>query len=270
MTFFRKQNFIVLAAVLLFSAILLSLPFELTSRLKLVISSSFLPLFGVASGTKKLAGAAVNAVTPRSVLITENDRLRHENQELVLKLSQMDAVWKENARLRTQLGWREQQKWVLKPAQLIARDPVNWWRSIQINLGDRDGVRANLPVVTPSGLVGRVTEVAATRSVVTLLGDPNLRVGAMVAETGETGIILSGAASKLDTDMVDLGFLSRHSNLKPGHTVVTSGEGGVFPKWIKIGTIVDYRSKDYGLSVEARVKLASSLSSLDLVWVLFP
>lgn len=227
-------------------------------------------MFGLASVTKSTASAAVDRVTPKGVLIEENSRLRAENQELTLKLAQMDAIWKENANLRAQLGWREQQKWVLKPARLIARDPVNWWRSIQINLGERDGMRVNLPVVTPSGLVGRVSEVAATRSIVTLLGDPNLRVGAVVAETGETGIILSGAASKLDTDMVELGFLSRHSNLKPGHTVLTSGEGGVFPKWIKIGTVVDYRSKDFGLSVEARVKLSSSLSSLDLVWVLFP
>jgi rod shape-determining protein MreC len=67
-----------------------------------------------------------------------------------------------------------------------------------------------------------------------------------------------------------MGFLSRNANLKPGQNVRTSGEGGIFPKGILIGRILDVRSGDYGLNNEARVKLAANVSAIEELWVLFP
>jgi rod shape-determining protein MreC len=52
--------------------------------------------------------------------------------------------------------------------------------------------------------------------------------------------------------------------------VVTSGEGGIFPKGIPIGKIVDVQPVDYGSRTEARVKLAANLNALEEVWVMFP
>jgi rod shape-determining protein MreC len=118
------------------------------------------------------------------------------------------------------------------------------------------------------GLVGRVGSVGLTRSQVVLVGDPNCRVSALVEnETRDTGVV--GAAGPLDSSLVDMSYLSRTANLKPGQTVVTSGLGGIFPKGIPIGKVVDAQAVDYGLRIEARVKLAANLSSLEEVWVLF-
>jgi rod shape-determining protein MreC len=64
--------------------------------------------------------------------------------------------------------------------------------------------------------------------------------------------------------------LNKSAKLIPGQSVVTSGLGGYFPGGIPIGQVADSRQVDYGLSVEARVKLAVNLSSLDEVWVVFP
>ena len=52
--------------------------------------------------------------------------------------------------------------------------------------------------------------------------------------------------------------------------MVTSGEGGIFPKGIPIGKIVDVQPVDYGSRTEARVKLAANLNALEEVWVMFP
>ncbi len=107
------------------------------------------------------------------------------------------------------------------------------------------------------------------RSQVVLLGDPNCKVAALVEnETRDKGVI--GASDPLDNSLIVLGYLSKSANLKAGQSVSTSGLGGIFPSGIPIGKVVDARPVEYGLYVEARVKLATSLSGLEEVWVLFP
>ena len=167
------------------------------------------------------------------------------------------------------MGWQRQATWKLKLARVVLREPANWWLTVQIDLGSRDGLRVNLPVLTADGLVGRLSSVSLTRSQVTLLGDPNCKVSARVEnETRDAGII--GVSGPLETDLVALGYLSRNANLKPGQNVVTSGVGGIFPAGIPIGKIVDVQPVDYGSRAEARVKLAANLNSLDEVWVKLP
>jgi len=117
--------------------------------------------------------------------------------------------------------------------------------------------------------VGRVSSVSLTRSQVTLVGDPNCKVAARVNnETHDSGVI--GPSGPLETELVELGYLSRNANLKSGQAVLTSGEGGIFPAGIPIGKVVDVQSVDSGSRTEARVKLAANLSALQEVWVKFP
>jgi rod shape-determining protein MreC len=73
----------------------------------------------------------------------------------------------------------------------------------------------------------------------------------------------------LDNTLADLTYLSGTAVLKPGEEVVTSGLGGVFPKGIPIGRILDSRQVEFGLYTEARVKLWANLGTLEQVWVMF-
>jgi rod shape-determining protein MreC len=265
----RRPHYIALSLIVLLTLVILNLPGQTTARLKLGIGSLFLPLFGLANSTHQLAGATGDAVTPRGELLRQNDGLRRENQQLRLQALQAEETARENARLRQLVGWQRQVPWKLKLARVILRDPANWWRTVQIDLGSRDGLRVNLPVLTTAGLVGRVSSVSLTRSQVTLLGDPNCKVSARV-ENETRGIGVITASGPLETELVELGYLSRDANLKPGQNVMTSGEGGIFPKGIPIGKIVDVQSVDYGSGSEARVKLAANLNALEEVWVMFP
>ena len=178
---------------------------------------------------------------PRSELLKEIEDLRRENQQLRIQMMQAAATARENDQLRALLGWQRQTPWKLKLANVVLRDPANWWRTVQIDLGSRDGVRENLPVLTADGLVGRVSSVGLTRSQVVLIGDPNCRVSALVENPAhDIGVI--SASGPLDNSLVDLTYLSGNANLKPGQKVVTSGEGGIFPRGIPIGQIVDSRT----------------------------
>jgi rod shape-determining protein MreC len=265
----KRLYYIALGLVVLLTLVILNLPSQTTARVKLGIGSLFLPLFGLASSTQQLAGTLGDALVPRGELLRLNDGLRRENQQLQLQALQAQETANENARLRQLVGWQRQTTWKVKLAKVVLREPANWWRTVQIDLGSRDGLRVNLPVLTTDGLVGRVSSVSMTRSQVVLLGDPNCKVSARVEnETRDTGVI--GPSGPLDTEFVELGYLSRNANLKPAQSVVTSGEGGIFPPGIPIGKIVDVQSVDYGLRTEARVRLAANLNALEEVWVKFP
>jgi rod shape-determining protein MreC len=265
----KRLHYISLGLVVLLTLVILNLPSQTSARFKQGIGSVFLPLFGLASTSQHLTAAAVDAVVPRGELLKQNDGLRRENQQLRLQTMQAQETASENARLRQLVGWQQQTPWKLKLARVVLREPANWWRTVQVDLGSRDGLRVNLPVLTTDGLVGRVSSVSLTRSQVVLLGDRNCKVSARIEnETRDTGII--GPSGPLDTEFVGLGYLSKNANLKSGQSVVTSGEGGIFPPGIPIGKVVDVQAVDYGLRTEARVKLAANLNALEEVWVKFP
>jgi len=253
----------------LLTLLVLNLPAPTAARLKLTVGSLFVPLFGLAGSAPHVAGAAGDAIVPRRELLKLLESQRRENQRLKLQTMQAEEIARENDRLHQHVGWQRQAPWKLKLARVVLREPANWWRTLQIDLGSRDNVRVNQPVLTTEGLVGRISSVSLTRSQVTLLGDPNCKVSARVEnETRDIGVV--GAAGPLDTELVVLGYLSRTANLKPAQLVITSGEGGIFPKGIPIGQIVDVQPVDYGARTEARVKLAANLNSLEEVWVMFP
>jgi rod shape-determining protein MreC len=264
---FKRPHYIALFIVVLFVAILSRIPNPALGNIKLAIGGMFLPLFGLAGTSHDLVQKAAKAALPRSVLVEQNESLRQTNEAMAIQLQQYQEVWRENERLRRLVNWQKQNRWNLKLAHVITRDPANWWRSAQIDAGSVDGIRVNQPVICGEGLIGRVQSVSERRSQVILLGDPELKVAAVIDGTRETGIIQTTSSSPEENNMVDLGFLQGNSDIRPGQDVRTSGDGGIFPAGLPIGKIVDSRSKDYGLSKEARVKLSASIGSLEEVWV---
>ena len=269
----KRKHYIVIALIVVITLTILNAPSQTVARFKLAISSVFLPLVGLSAWSHRAVEKAGEAVVPRSELLKQNDTLRRENEKLRLQLAQAEKTFEENDQLRTLFRWQQQSRLKVRLARVILGDPANWWRSVQIDLGARDGIVSNLPVLSPKGyLVGRISQVMLTRSQVLLLGDPNCKVAAKVEtgrlEGGEAGII--GGSGPLDNGFVEMGFISKAANLKAGQQVKTSGRGGVFPENIPIGTIIDARLVDYGQSAVARVKLSADLGGLDLLWVRFP
>ncbi|HYG33527.1 MAG TPA: rod shape-determining protein MreC [Clostridia bacterium] len=263
----KRPHYIALGLVVFLTLVILNLPSTTTARIKLGIGSLFVPLFGLANSTQQLAGHAGDAILPRSELIRQNEDLRRQNQELRLQCTQMDGMARENDRLRQMLNWQQQRRWKLRLANVVLREPSNWWRTVQIDFGSRDGAKVNMPVLTVDGLVGRIASVSLTRSQVILIGDPNCKVAARIDnQARDTGVI--GGSGPLESEFVEMGYLSRNAEIKPGQYVWTSGLGGIFPKDIFIGRVVDSHTEEYGLYTVARVRLAANLNALEEVWVM--
>ena len=269
----RRRHYIAFACVIVLTIIVLKLPPRAATQFKLAISTSFLPFLGLSRSGEKIAEKAGDAVVPRKELLKQNEQLQRDNAELRVQIQRQAELERENERLRTMLGFQKRAAWNLKAAHVIARDPANWWRNVRIDRGKRDGLRTDLPVLTPDGLVGRVSEVSETHSRVVLLGDPSCPVSATIMDAKnqkvDGGVIRSGA-SVLNESMVEMNFLRNPNAVKPGQLVVTSDLGGTYPNGIRIGEIVDLRPADFGLVHIARVKLAVKMNLLDDVWVMMP
>jgi len=270
----KRPHFIALGLVGLLALVILNLPQHTAGQLKLAIGSLFLPLFGLSKSSQQLAREGGDAVTSKAELLREVETLRRTNEVLQLVAAQNEALLRENTAFRQLYAWQQQQQpsWKnrLHLGRIIARDPANWWQIVHIDLGTRDGIQADLPVLSPEGyLIGRVASASLTRSEVLLISNPTCRVSAQVEKANEMGII-TGAASPLDNTLVTLGMLPPASSAKPGEIVTTSGLG-ILPKGIRIGQIAENpQVSELGSGGEVRVKLFANPTSLDEVWVLTP
>jgi rod shape-determining protein MreC len=265
----RTHYLAALGTVLLLVLVLLNLPAPAAARVKLAVGGFFLPLFGVASGSQNFVDRASYDLLPRATLVAEVQRLERENADLRLAAAQGADAIAENNRLRSQFGALSRLRWKPRLCRVVGRDASTWWRTAVIDYGSRDGAQINQTVVANGGLVGRISAVGYSHSQIALIGDADCGVSISVAETRDHGVI-KGSQSTVDAGVAELTMLQNCPQVMPGHTIVTSGLGGVFPGGLAVGTILDTRPSAGGLYTTARVRLLANLNRLDEVWVLLP
>ena len=265
----RRPKVVLIAAVAGLGLILLTLvPSRLNDQLKRLIGFIYLPFAGAADGAEQLAHRS-RALTPRTLLLEEIDQLRRENRRCRLQSFQTEQALRENARLRALVQWKARQAWNLRFARVIVEDPANWWRSIHLDAGEKQGVSVDDPVLTDQGLVGKVVSVSKNRSLVALLGDSNCQAAAVILQSKSRGTIAaSPRGGIIDRQVVALEHLPNDAPLEAGLEVETSGAGGVFPEGIPIGRLIDSQSSEFDLYSRARVRLWVDLDRLKEVWVI--
>jgi rod shape-determining protein MreC len=256
--------------VLVLTAVLLALPTRSAGQVKLAAGSFFVPLFSAEAGLQSARNFAASKTATREELLEQNQRLALTNEMLRIQIQQLRATAEENKVLRIQVAFAATNQWKLRLGQVIGRDPANWWRTLQINLGSRHGVREGLPVLTPDGLVGRVHDVHPNRSRVALIGDPACRLSINVQPSRENGILTADGATVFNHTIVNLQFLPAHTEARAGDPVVTSGLGRLFPRGIPVGKLLSVAPAPGALNSNARVKLAVDSSRLNEVWVILP
>lgn len=163
----------------------------------------------------------------------ENRRLREEVQRLRVEALVSTETADENRRLRALLALKSRLPLETITGEIIAREWGGWVRSLTVNRGRGDDVRRLTAVISPDGLVGRVIDVRPGASIVQVLTDPTSTVGAHSLRTRAPGIVEGDPRGTIRFKYMARGG----AGLSVGDLVVTSGQGGVFPRGVPIGRV---------------------------------
>lgn len=187
-----------------------------------------------------------------------------QNQELRRELQQMRA-WKEaalqleqeNARLLELNNVRLDARLSYVTGVVLADSGSPFRQSVLLNIGARDGIVDGWAVVDGLGLVGRVSGVGGRTSRVILLTDSNSRIPVTIQPANQPALMVGNNSA-----LPPLEFLENAEQVRPGDRVVSSGDGGVFPPGLLVGTVVQ------GTDRRLRVRLAADYERLEYLRVL--
>lgn len=194
----------------------------------------------------------------------ENDAMRAELDRLKIRNAELESRALEADRLEALLNFRNaHQSAAMIAASVIAASPDSGSQVIYINKGSRDGIRRDMGVITPDGVVGKILAVYPDTSQVLRLDDKESGVGALLAGTRTQGPVKGTGAP-----LLSLEYISNDESVTAGQAVLTSGQDRIFPKDLPVGTVVDFVADPKTPFMRIRVRPAAHLDRLEDVLVL--
>ena len=263
----RYKNLIVLAVILFAQIIALAVQVRRPTQ---------------GGDTRLLRLWAISAVTPVEKAVVHSQQwvyntwktyaylrgVRRENRELRAEIERMkveDARFAEDARMarRVQalLAFKEQYVDTTVAAQVIGTSGSEQSRILYIDKGSKDGIKPDMAVITPTGIVGKIVQVFPDASQVLPINDQFSGVGAALKSSRLQGI-LKGSPNGATT----LQYVMSDEKVEPGEEVITSGGDRIFPKGLPVGKVVSVEpGKDLFLNI--RVVPAARLDQVEEVLV---
>jgi rod shape-determining protein MreC len=194
----------------------------------------------------------------------ENDQMRTELDRLKVRNAELEGRALEAERLAALLNFRTvHNETPMVAARVIGGSPDSGSQVINIDRGSRDGIRRDMGVITPDGVVGKILAVYPDISQVLLLGDKESGVGALLADTRTQGPVKGTGEPLLSLD-----YISSDEKVTAGEAVLTSGQDRILPKDLPVGRVVDFTSDAKSPFMKIRVKPAAHLDRLEEVLVL--
>ncbi len=201
----------------------------------------------------------------------ENEKLKEENIKLSQMSTENEILTSENERLRNMLNFtnsKNEYKYI--GADIKGLSGENFLDGFTINRGSKDGIKKGMVAITAEGLVGQVTSVGNNWSIVQSLCNENIAVAAHVLSTKESDGIVKGYRGNDEKFLAEITGLSISSKIKEGDTILTSGLGLVYPKGIKIGTVLEVKEDKVAVMKSAMIKPTVDFNTLEQVLIVVP
>lgn len=162
----------------------------------------------------------------------QNESLQRQLASVQVELQVQRALADRTRGLERLLEMRDHSNLSTAAAEIIAGGADPEFRTVTIDKGSRDGLHADMAVIAPAGIVGRVVVATGRAAKVQLLLDRNAAAGALIERSRAQGVVVGHGEDRLD-----LAYVSEASDVTTGDVVVTSGIDGIYPKGFVIGRV---------------------------------
>jgi rod shape-determining protein MreC len=194
----------------------------------------------------------------------QNQQLREQVNRLQLEQASLLEDARQGQRLQALLGFKEKYISTTVPAQVVGTSGTDQSRVLYIDKGSSDGLRPDMAVITPDGIVGKLKDVFGHTSQVLLISDQTSGAGVLLEQTRLRGVLRGNAIGQ--PQIINL---LPDERIKPGEKVITSGGDQIFPRGIPVGTVEqvvpDTSNPPY---VDILIKPAANLSHLEELLVI--
>lgn len=159
---------------------------------------------------------------------TQNERLLG----LVEENNRLLELVNENQRLKKILAFKEKAAFDAVGAKILAFNLGGWTKTIKLNKGTRDGIVEDMPVISPTGIVGRIIETSRGSSIALLITDPRSNIDVIVQRTRVRGVAEGNGSGGLI-----LKYIRDLDDVRPGDKVITAEFSGIFPSGLVVGKV---------------------------------
>ena len=193
----------------------------------------------------------------------ENHVLRELNLTLADEVNRLREARLENLRLRQLLGLKERGEFGFVAANIIGKNLQLLRNTVTLDAGERNGLRADMPIVTENGLAGKIVATSGRFAVAQILYNKDIRVSAKIERSRVDGIIRWEGGSALALQDV-----AKTLDVQAGDVVITSEYSSFFPPGIRIGVVSSARGAEGSLFQSVEVRPAVDFSRLEEVFVI--
>ena len=217
-------------------------------------------LHGMGGGIRGLWSNYLNLRQVRQ----QNQDLRAQMGRLQLEQASLLEDARQGQRLQQLLGFREHYIYSTVPAQVIGTAGTDQSRVLYIDKGARDGLKPDMAVITPDGIVGKLKDVFSGTAQVLEISDQTSGAGVLLESTRLRGVLRGNAFGQ--PQVINL---LPDERVKPGERVITSGGDQIFPRGLPVG-VVDHVAPDTQNPpyVDVIVKPAANLGHLEEVLII--
>ena len=192
----------------------------------------------------------------------ETQLLREKNLQLALQSEEMVRSYQENINLKKLLDYKRDSNFDLVASKVLNMGSSSNLSSITINVGSDDGVKENLPIIIPEGVIGKTILAGKSTTLVQLITDVNFRASVRIYPSGSVGILRF-----LRDDICEVREVQKNAEIKLGDTVLTSGFSDIYPSNLKIGSVIEIQDEIGSFQKIVKVRISSKIGSLLNVFV---
>lgn len=206
------------------------------------------------------ADGFVSYFTEFDRIVAENEELKKQNAEMRDKISAAEETEKTNDWLFTYLELkREHPDFSFRDASITGRESSNYMTVFTLDKGKAQGIAKNMPVVTPEGIVGYVSDVGTDWCRAVTLLESGGACGAYVERSGAIGVV-EGEYNLSREGLCKMEYMAADADIKVGDRILSSGLGSVYPRGLVIGYVESVEPDAASRALTVKVRPTADLS----------